>query len=87
MVTSKDAKRMVCAGGLILTVGLIAYMVQGVIGDIARSPSFLILCVIFVGSLTGIVGMILGRAAKRRNPNGTDEESEASIHTLFGSDR
>jgi hypothetical protein len=87
MVTSKDAKRMVRAGGLILTVGLIAYMAQGVIGDIRWSPSFLVLCVIFVGSLIGIVGMILGRAAKRRSPNGADEEPEASIHTLFGSDR
>ena len=86
-MTSKDAKRMVRAGGLVTTAGLIAYMVEGVIGGITRSPSFLVLCVIFVGSLTGIVGMLLGRSAKRRGPNGTAEEPEATVHTLFGSDR
>ncbi len=86
-MTSKDAKRMVRAGGLVTTAGLIAYMVEGVIGGITRSPSFLVLCVIFVGSLTGIVGMLLEDRQERRGPNGTAEEPKLPSNTLFGSDR
>jgi UDP-N-acetylmuramyl pentapeptide phosphotransferase/UDP-N-acetylglucosamine-1-phosphate transferase len=87
MVTSKDAKRMARAGGLIMMVGFIAYMVEGVIGNITRSPNFLVFSVILVGSLIGIAGMIMDRAARKSNPQDTPQESEADIQTLFGSNR